>query len=1007
MAWKIHARAPRFSPSPSMGEGGSGGASHGIVLVLVSGVLVAISLLAAFSLSLARHASAGAEGRLVARSAEIAAQSALQYAAARLMQDPIPRYPTLPSERGDDWRCRGGIDPVAAGLNPSWSHGDAWSDQGAPGDGVYTAGYDVFDPALHDRDGDGRFSARSGRLRNDLSFTLTVEAPGGKIPLNAGIEVASGLGKDGIDNNLNGVIDEDGRDDRIDNDGDGQSDEADEQAFGECEWNPTPGETPDWQKRAGFNEAVARALDSLGVVLDIQGGRRPETFQGEAFMASTLGDLITQAPKEGFRNWRSVEKALNRLNQIGGLPPYTQADSERIRPFIDLGPYDRGGRRGIGASGVEFIGFEVPIEFLTASPEVLKALWMHRLGDTLVPGDGAPIPLCDALPGGAAWDAISPHSGVSYRQTRPTVYREEAERLVEKAIEAREAGGGSWKGLRDLLLQPATIGDVFGTELAPLPFAAAASWGLLKARLAIAAVAGADGNHPASFWGAWASGQAGIYSPSISTLLGFRLTMAPPVQFDVRGTGETEAGGTASAEGRLRVAERMELTTREDFENHLHGQGRRIDVLDDADAALIERLDMRVNGALPVTGDVPVYPDGAPRRYPHLCAHPAGKSGGGTVVPLNFLGSGAITLAGLETGNPNDMARLYDAQTEWPSLEDISLLPPWGGGESPMSLPPGTEPFALSAGTSGHILEGWAEGWHVAGRSFAVESGPSRIEILSRRGLDAADRPGVFFRLEGTWLNEANLYVALDTANQNAEVFIPDGGVETGFYRVSLHFVKEGVQPKKTDITLAVKGIGSQASCQVVFPNTRVNDTDPPPPPGFGDPPLLPGQNGSNNGIMRVKASENLTIDIGGGWGPDEALAAPAPIVADLFSEGRFLNPAYGGSPFVYRSPVYFADVPVRLLHAGWDGIEIPGLSMRVMVEGRDVSNGTWLATLPGLASGQGKGSALPASEPMKRFRFQVAFESSVSGPLYDTPVLDSLWLTYRRPGGPVWSDSR
>ena len=142
--------------------------SNGIILVFISGVLVllfgvAMSLSAVVRISSRSSGLIGAELRLLSA-------SGLEYAAARLIQDPFPRYGATPEVRADSWLWNDAEGTsLAAATDPSFARGE----RGA------------------DLDGDGQMSLWSGRLAGGdrpyaRRFTLGIRCLDGRLPVNAG-----------------------------------------------------------------------------------------------------------------------------------------------------------------------------------------------------------------------------------------------------------------------------------------------------------------------------------------------------------------------------------------------------------------------------------------------------------------------------------------------------------------------------------------------------------------------------------------------------------------------------------------------------------------------------------------------------------------------------------------------------------------------------------------------------------------------------------------------------
>ncbi len=171
------------------------GARSGITLVLIAGILVMLSVMGVLLLAMASQTASTMKAVSGACAARLSAASGLQYAAARLSYDAAIRSDATIPGRGDDWACRDAVtDPLAEVMNPSYSHGEGWADQIGGASGVYEPGLDdLSSSAWADRDGDGRFSAWSGRLRGQSGrtgglFRLRVDPAEGRIPLNAPLD---------------------------------------------------------------------------------------------------------------------------------------------------------------------------------------------------------------------------------------------------------------------------------------------------------------------------------------------------------------------------------------------------------------------------------------------------------------------------------------------------------------------------------------------------------------------------------------------------------------------------------------------------------------------------------------------------------------------------------------------------------------------------------------------------------------------------------------------------
>ncbi len=327
---------------------------------------LAVAFSAGIQADLSSHASLarGAAGR--------AAESGLEYAAARLREKAgYPVLPRLPGNRSDDWSFRDGpIVPAARAQNPSWARGE-----GIPGAGSWT-----------DLDGDGRFSAWSGRLRGGEApfadrFSLKVDSTGGKIPVNT--------------------------------------------------WTPSG--------RILDGAALQGLLDNLGARLLPDG--HPRRFSHVAPGTSTeipsshLGnDLFRVMPAGGYADPSDIAAALAGLALPGGGPSYPAGPDglplgfAQILPHITCAPGsalsaqfdDRGAPLAPSATAPA-------IELATASREVLEAVWRHIARD-LATGTWWP----------AAADAIDPVSSLPFSQSRIALLPEDAETIARETVRLRD-----------------------------------------------------------------------------------------------------------------------------------------------------------------------------------------------------------------------------------------------------------------------------------------------------------------------------------------------------------------------------------------------------------------------------------------------------------------------------------------------------------------------------------------------------------------------------------------
>lgn len=314
----------------------SGGPSRrptGITLVMIAGLLSLLGVTGALLVLAASQSAAAVRSAAGGRRAKLAAGSGLEYAAARLSRDPRIRHAPTSLDRGDDWAYREGVTaPIDRTLNPSYSHGEGWSDQAGGREGVYEPGLDdLSSAAWQDLDGDGRFSAWSGRVRGGGeghgTFLLRVDAAEGRIPVNAPLD----------------------------------------QQFG------------------GYQTWLQIVAGNLGGILLEHGaapGRVDYSSGTEIGRASRLGQhLIEGRPAAGYR---TLDDVRTRLASKG----YAPADIERILPHLSLGPYTL--EAFPTAAGLTSFR-SAPISMQAATREVLAAMWMYaRVGTTGIPFDAEP-----------------------------------------------------------------------------------------------------------------------------------------------------------------------------------------------------------------------------------------------------------------------------------------------------------------------------------------------------------------------------------------------------------------------------------------------------------------------------------------------------------------------------------------------------------------------------------------------------------------------------------------
>lgn len=941
------------------------------------------------------------------RAADRTAESGLEYAASRLGREGYPRHSTTPLDRGDDWTFRQGpAAPLAGAQNPSYSHGEPWTDDG---DGAREAD----EPVASDLDGDGRFSAWSGRLREGPArrafFALKILADDGLVPVNAGY-------LDG-DRNTNGI-------------GDQQETAVHE-----------------------YHQALAYLMDSLGTVLDIEWRRKPGPTGSSAdpddwIEPSWLGrDLLANRPSGGYRDPAEIDAVLEALG-------YPQTDRERILPFLSVGPYEtpaESGRTSSQDTAFEFPPY-APINLATAPREVLTSLWVNL---------GAVVTSPAIFPGAPGdWSRPWTRTGgglvYSHPQAMPLVFLDEARALAAATIALRQAGVPSWMLLRRTFLENAL--DLFPRDRAGLGGGLAAlSYCQLKAQMAFQAVAAdpypsaygtAEGSGTWAGWGLDRDGNVanGIQLPpcvSFEDLRGIRypdapqdpwsdplapyrktttvrikpqgLTLAPPCRYRVASFGR--GGGPATGRtfaGQLRAAERLDFTSQEDFEALAGCAGLAARGLAVSDGGFPPDRRRGWGPAEPLpdgTDAVYAAPDNPldpVRLHVHVASLPRWnrRAYGPASQTLGTFDRGfsrlygALALAGRETGLQG--ARLY-----WPFKEDFDerrdngnvwtggphgdawsehetgyspgeylfpqLFVPAGMWDSPLSspfqisdaLPDGT-PFECPGMTApGDVLGFSIACWMGPGSSFRLKEAADPDSVVALSLARAAGTPDLQFRLEVNWLPRSGFTSAPVVATFTVPETAP---LASGAWQHLVVLTGRKSGNNATEFLLHVNG------------------------GNVGDLPYP--------SVMRNTSGEKLKLSM-----CDEVRLFDRALTADEIDDlvdltGRFVR--HG----TYVSPLYAdaAGAPLRLALGQWTGIAPAGLAASLAAE---------VAGYPD-ADGAGPESALPLGAsgsvadlsplgPVRSFRYRVHFAADAE-PVLDSPVFESAWLTLRRRGtAPRW----
>lgn len=364
----------------------------GLMLVLVSGILTMLALMAALLVQISGTQQAYSRAVSCGVQAVMVGESGIAYAAARLWEQPlsIERSGGTPGpvNRGDDWAPRGNpfrdSGETSPLLNPSYSHGTAWQEVPMVGNdpGAYDKGMDTV------LSQDGSFSACTGRLRGErfsgpARFSLHVTAQGAdKICLNSG-ELGSFTG----DHDLDGTLNRDDPEYGIDlNDP-------------EFDGVPAANGVPDWRD-PGFegNVHIVNLLDNLGLVVGLPKKKVPwgpvdkgypypcrlDTTYPLAATRNEVGRRIIAArPRGGYQDIEELKTVLTGeeytamapfLSVVGdivpvGFPAFHYAE-DGVTPLCNTDEWTN-------ARQERFFEFHARIGLNTAPPEVLKAMFLN------------------------------------------------------------------------------------------------------------------------------------------------------------------------------------------------------------------------------------------------------------------------------------------------------------------------------------------------------------------------------------------------------------------------------------------------------------------------------------------------------------------------------------------------------------------------------------------------------------------------------------------------------
>ncbi len=1054
--------------------------SSGIALILAAAMAALLATLTAFFLHAGRQIARSAQTGLKSMLGDMAAESGMEYAAARLSADSVPRPSATAVGRGDDWTFRDGIgERLSGALNPSYSHGEWWDEAAAPGtgEGAFDTADDLANSA--DLDGNGRFSAWSGRVRGPasspfgLTFSLKIEAPEGRIPLNAGF-------LDALDRPAGG----------------------------------TANGVPDCRDLAFFyHRGLTHALNNLGALTLPAGHVRRWLLQSpsnpyEPVDYSLLGeDLLLARPVGGYRN---VAHVAQRLEPLG----YAPDDFSGLLPYLDFSLPDASPQNGFPWTDAPTdILTHIPaarVNLRTAAPVVLESLWRYvtcsrAFSDPFwdVPGRAALNPRANN-----PFGPPLPPPWNRYLFSQFILFPDEARRLAAKAIACRDSTPAetlSWGGLYRHLLDeaesatllsysgsgpgpdPPSDGKIFMSSIAPgLSPRSRARYAQAKTDLAFTVVCpeGSPFPHAAPFaWSGWGIQRPGdplplsisliqpmtihaislppppsppspahdpgqAYGPALSDnpflrtpyldhpagrLFPLGLSLAIPSRFSVSAIGTCRVQRlpdvASSRSGSLCLREAIDLTSQEDFENR-------------DGAPELSRYGLQVTGrgtrlfeTDPVTGDD--YPSTVTLPFWPREAYPAGIAPDPAGYPRSV---GALALAprqaGLQgaalywrfadndPGNPEEFRSEGLSANRWEGEEPFSSglfrpLDPNHGQADPLTLSQ-FNPFCVSG-------------------FKPPAAGESQYLLLSSRAIPPTSCPGIPDNAPIESLSiEAWVHAACNVAGLSHDTRLMLAPLRDTPTVISFPFANQ------MDLTL-----GSASGPQGPRDTLRFDIRSWPTDAGGGvgslvDPLEIVLDHGlSASGIHHVVVTlrretggTRVTLIVDGGDDPNEIDSTVFP--GDLYGRvdemihawmidelriydrdpplsqtealarydlGRFVkrggyrSPLYAPGPCSLREIQITGIVPAPLSTAGIEpfGLRIETFADRAGTLPLDTLN------LIGLPSGHRRTLALP---PCHSFRFTLVIDASAyPGPLLDTPVLESIRLTYRRQGSSLWRD--
>lgn len=1002
-------------------------AQRGIALVLVTGILSFLMVVTLFFHAVSRMTSSAAQVAGAAGRAALAAASGLEYAAARLIREPSPLESIDPAGRGDSWLSRDPTGtPLEGALNPSFSHGEPWT-EGGVADGRYDP---AIDTSGADLDGDGRFSAWSGRVRGEGGsvFLLDVTSPAGKIPLNAGNVPQMGAG---------GTL------------------------------HP-------------FDAGLAHALNNLGAIVLPTGHprRRSIATSGEPIVYSYLGDdLIENRPAAGYRDAAHLAEMMAGLGGGAWYPPGASGPwgLAECLPFVSADRPAGTPQFGPPLTTEETLVPSAPIEWASAPREVLESLWRYLSHDPCVrfwdPDSGA----AETIDPRTGTGGTSSGGAIPYAISRLILFPDEARRLAEEAVALRRETVPhlSWNALYERFLTKA--GTVFTDGLAACPVERAL-YGAAKADLAFAAVSpdphphatlpgyawsamplawsgwgiarddGAGGPRPFPTqvrWGAIVrvkipppayADPSEPYKVKGSVLIPLTLTTRPPLRFEVASLGAVRERGRYAAirlDGDLATGETLFFGSQEDFENltGLPELARDPGIRATNDTPWQDHpADTRRRG---ITRDDPLAPPDPDtnRDFRRIASLPRWDLGsypsGVSASPPGFSRLfGALVLAGAEDGPRG--ADLY-----WPFGESLDGLPqefrsesavgappiPWKGrldisdptlspidpngtstnprftplgagadesaGSPPLFL--GDESVCPPVGCPGCFVDQpirdlTIEGWMV---SMPPNKLPySALRLSSYRGAEASPFPAPFGELTLTVTERLFLSPQVQIALGGVWMSAPGDDTSRILPLPSSSVGVSSLVPHH--VRIAIKRLSSVQTVVSLFVDGSLIGA-----------PVFPGE---------LYAQDHETIAVAG---MDDlriySTPQPAARAQEAWERGRFVRSGE------YKSPLYVPDAPVRLRMAQWTGMTplsfppgAPAITVTVVSFATPDGSG---APVTQAIDESGRSADLSGLGTARSFRYEVVMRAPAAvRPVLDTPVFESIWFICQRRGrAPMW----